>query len=138
MRRTRLERNPGAERRLGEGLAGSEAVFRLPSVKGPSITVGVDFRRDMALAADIVFRYLQRLGQSLGERLEELAEADDPKQAEVETATTPATAERPRAAFHLKSMFAAARVRPSRRTGGFRRRSPAPPAWPVDDRPSNG
>ena len=89
-----------------KGLAGSEAVFRLPSVKGPSITIGVDFRRDMALAADIVFRYLQRLGQSLGERLEELAEADDPNQAEVETATTPATAERPRAAFHLKSMFA--------------------------------
>jgi len=72
----------------GEGHAGSEVVFRLAGAKGRPMTVGVDLGHDMELAGDIVFRYLHRLGQSLGERLDELAADDEPKQEEVAAAAT--------------------------------------------------
>jgi UDP-GlcNAc:undecaprenyl-phosphate/decaprenyl-phosphate GlcNAc-1-phosphate transferase len=77
-------------------LADHGAVFRLSNVKGLTITVGVDLARDVELASDIVFRYLQRLGQSLGERLDELAAVDQPEQEDAaETATAAAGPTRP-------------------------------------------
>jgi UDP-GlcNAc:undecaprenyl-phosphate GlcNAc-1-phosphate transferase len=113
----------------GSNPAGREAVFRLACPKGPSITIGVDLGRDMTLAADIVFRYLNRLGQSLGERLEELAVDDEPMQAEAvdEAEIAPATAEGPRAAFSLKSMF----TRGPRGAEPSRRRVSPPIAGPA-------
>jgi UDP-GlcNAc:undecaprenyl-phosphate GlcNAc-1-phosphate transferase len=84
------------------------AVFRLSGARGPSIAFGVDLDDDAPLAADIVFRYLHRLGQSLGERLDELATAGAPERAESATAAAevdiepdaaPAADDRPRVAF---------------------------------------
>ena len=51
-------------------LSGAGALFRLPGGEGLWITVRIDLGRELDLAADIVFRYLQRLGQALAGRLE--------------------------------------------------------------------
>ena len=51
-------------------LSGAGAVFRLSGGEGLWITVRVELGRDPELAADIVFRYLERLGQALAGRLE--------------------------------------------------------------------
>jgi UDP-GlcNAc:undecaprenyl-phosphate GlcNAc-1-phosphate transferase len=51
-------------------LSGPAAIFRLPGGEGLWITVRIDLGRELDLAADIVFRYLQRLGQALAGRLE--------------------------------------------------------------------
>jgi len=51
-------------------LSGPGAIFRLPGGEGLWITVRIDLGRELDLAADIVFRYLQRLGQALAGRLE--------------------------------------------------------------------
>ncbi len=51
-------------------LSGAGAVFRLSGGEGLWITVHVELGRDPELAADIVFRYLERLGQALAGRLE--------------------------------------------------------------------
>ncbi len=52
------------------------AVFRLAGGEGLWITVGMNLDSHGELAADIVFRYLTRLGQSLGERLRSFAAGD--------------------------------------------------------------
>jgi UDP-GlcNAc:undecaprenyl-phosphate GlcNAc-1-phosphate transferase len=81
------------------------AVFRLSGARGPSIAFGVDLDDDAPLAADIVFRYLHRLGQSLGERLDELAAAERaeaataPAEVEIESDADPEADDRPRVAF---------------------------------------
>jgi UDP-GlcNAc:undecaprenyl-phosphate GlcNAc-1-phosphate transferase len=46
------------------------AIFRLSGGEGLWITVRVELGRELDLAADIVFRYLERLGQALAGRLE--------------------------------------------------------------------
>jgi UDP-GlcNAc:undecaprenyl-phosphate/decaprenyl-phosphate GlcNAc-1-phosphate transferase len=51
-------------------LSGPGAIFRLPGGEGLWITVRIDLGQELDLAADIVFRYLQRLGQALAGRLE--------------------------------------------------------------------
>ena len=51
-------------------LSGPGAVFRLSGGEGVWITIRVELGREPELAADIVFRYLERLGQALAGRLE--------------------------------------------------------------------
>ena len=53
-----------------ENMSGPGALFRLSGGEGLWITVQVEQVRELDLAADIAFRYLQRLGQALAERLE--------------------------------------------------------------------
>jgi UDP-GlcNAc:undecaprenyl-phosphate/decaprenyl-phosphate GlcNAc-1-phosphate transferase len=50
-------------------LSESEVIFRLSSGEGLWLTVWVELNRDLELATDIVFRYLQRLGLALAGRL---------------------------------------------------------------------
>ncbi len=59
-------------RGAGPSLSGASAIFRFSG--GPSrwITIRLALPDDPPLAADIVFRYLQRLGQALAERFERL------------------------------------------------------------------
>jgi UDP-GlcNAc:undecaprenyl-phosphate GlcNAc-1-phosphate transferase len=54
----------------GAKLSGPGAIFRFSGGQGLWITVRIELGRDLDLAADIVFRYLERLGQALAERLE--------------------------------------------------------------------
>jgi UDP-GlcNAc:undecaprenyl-phosphate GlcNAc-1-phosphate transferase len=56
----------------GARLSGPSAVFRLSCGSGLWITVCVALQADSRVAADIVFRYLQRMGQALAERVERL------------------------------------------------------------------
>jgi hypothetical protein len=56
--------------KLGPGVSGPSAIFRLSGGQGLWITVSLGLPADSPLAADIVFRYLQRLCQALAERLE--------------------------------------------------------------------
>jgi UDP-GlcNAc:undecaprenyl-phosphate/decaprenyl-phosphate GlcNAc-1-phosphate transferase len=51
-------------------VSGPGAIFRLPGGEGFWITVRVELGSGPDLAADIVFRYLERLGQELAGRLE--------------------------------------------------------------------
>jgi UDP-GlcNAc:undecaprenyl-phosphate GlcNAc-1-phosphate transferase len=51
-------------------VSGPAAIFRLSGGEGLWITVSVGLPTDASPAADIVFRYLQRLSQSLADRLE--------------------------------------------------------------------
>jgi UDP-GlcNAc:undecaprenyl-phosphate/decaprenyl-phosphate GlcNAc-1-phosphate transferase len=55
-----------------ELLSGPSAIFRLSGGRGLWITVSLSLTAEMPLAADIVFRYLQRLCQALAEQLERL------------------------------------------------------------------
>ncbi len=56
--------------KLGPAVSGPSAIFRLSGGRGLWITVSLGLPTDSPLAADIVFRYLQRLCQALAERLE--------------------------------------------------------------------
>ena len=58
-----------------EPVSGPSAIFRLSGGHGPWITVSLGLGADEPLAADIVFRYMQRLGQALAERLERFQDA---------------------------------------------------------------
>jgi UDP-GlcNAc:undecaprenyl-phosphate GlcNAc-1-phosphate transferase len=58
-----------AAAKLGPAVSGPSAVFRLSGGQGLWITVSLGLPADSPLAADIVFRYLQRLCQALAERL---------------------------------------------------------------------
>jgi UDP-GlcNAc:undecaprenyl-phosphate GlcNAc-1-phosphate transferase len=60
---------------LGGAVSGPSAVFRLSGGQGLWITVSLGLLADAPLAADIVFRYLQRLCQALAERLERFQSA---------------------------------------------------------------
>src|SRR5271166_2826037 len=51
-------------------VSGPSAIFRFSGGQGLWITVRIELGRDLDLAADIVFRYLERLGQALANRLE--------------------------------------------------------------------
>ena len=51
-------------------MSGPGAVFRLSGGDGLWITIRVELGREPDLASDIVFRYLERLGQALAGRLE--------------------------------------------------------------------
>jgi UDP-GlcNAc:undecaprenyl-phosphate GlcNAc-1-phosphate transferase len=53
-----------------DAVLGPTIIFRLPGGHGLRITVSLGMRADSPLAADIIFRYLQRLCQALAERLE--------------------------------------------------------------------
>jgi hypothetical protein len=54
----------------GSPLSGPSAIFRLSSGQGQWLTVSLGLPTDSTPAADIVFRYLQRLSLTLAERLE--------------------------------------------------------------------
>ena len=56
----------------GDKVSGPGAIFRLSGGEGVWITVRVELGHEPELAADIVFRYLERLGQALAGRLESL------------------------------------------------------------------
>jgi UDP-GlcNAc:undecaprenyl-phosphate GlcNAc-1-phosphate transferase len=62
-------------------VSGPGAIFRISGGEGLWITVRVELGREQDLAADIVFRYLQRLGEALAGRLEWL-QADQAERAE--------------------------------------------------------
>ncbi len=76
VRRRSIHRWPGdredsiAVAKLGQLVSGPSAIFRLSGGQGLWITVSLGLPADSPLAADIVFRYLQRLCQALAERLE--------------------------------------------------------------------
>jgi UDP-GlcNAc:undecaprenyl-phosphate GlcNAc-1-phosphate transferase len=59
-----------------ESLSRPSAVFRLSGGRGPRIALTLGLGSDEPLAADIVFRYMQRLGQALDERLERFRDAE--------------------------------------------------------------
>ncbi len=62
-----------------EAVSGPSAIFRLSGGRGRWITMELALGEETPLAADIVFRYMQRLGLALAgriERLEEGTEAD--------------------------------------------------------------
>jgi UDP-GlcNAc:undecaprenyl-phosphate GlcNAc-1-phosphate transferase len=74
-------------------LSGPGAIFRLSGGEGLWITFRVDLGRELDLAADIVFRYLERLGQALAGRLEWF-QAAEPETPEAQSpAVTPGPAE---------------------------------------------
>jgi UDP-GlcNAc:undecaprenyl-phosphate GlcNAc-1-phosphate transferase len=58
-------------------LSGPSAIFRLSGGRGRWITMELALGAETPLAADIVFRYVQRLGQALAGRIERLEEATD-------------------------------------------------------------
>ena len=57
---------------LSEFLSGPSAIFRLSGGRGLWITVSLGLAEETPLAADIVFRYLQRLCQALADQLDRL------------------------------------------------------------------
>jgi UDP-GlcNAc:undecaprenyl-phosphate GlcNAc-1-phosphate transferase len=59
-------------------VSGPAAIFRLSGGRGRWITMELALGAETPLAADIAFRYMQRLGQSLAGRLERLEEATNP------------------------------------------------------------
>jgi UDP-GlcNAc:undecaprenyl-phosphate/decaprenyl-phosphate GlcNAc-1-phosphate transferase len=67
--------NPRKAAILGELVSGPSAIFRLSSGRDLWITVSLGLPVGSATAADIAFRYLQRLSQALADRLERI-EAD--------------------------------------------------------------
>ncbi len=69
---------------LGPAVSGPSAIFRLSGGQGLWITVSLGLPADSPLAADIVFRYLQRLCQALAERLERF-QTSTPPMSETET-----------------------------------------------------
>ena len=64
---------PGPE--TGAGAAGASATFRLSSGRDLLLTVSLHQATDSAVAADIAFRFLQRLSLATAERLERLLDA---------------------------------------------------------------
>ena len=62
--------NPRVAPEAGSPLSGPSAIFRLSSGQGQWLTVSLGLPTDSSPAADIVFRYLQRLSLTLAERLE--------------------------------------------------------------------
>jgi UDP-GlcNAc:undecaprenyl-phosphate GlcNAc-1-phosphate transferase len=75
------------------GLSGPGAIFRLSGGEGLWITFRVDLGRELDLAADIVFRYLERLGQALAGRLEWFQAVEPEPPAAHSPAVTPGPAE---------------------------------------------
>jgi UDP-GlcNAc:undecaprenyl-phosphate GlcNAc-1-phosphate transferase len=63
-------RDPIPAVKLDGSVSGPSAVFRLSGGRDLWITVSLGLPADTSLAADIVFRYLQRVCQALAERLE--------------------------------------------------------------------
>ena len=59
-----------------ELLSRPSAIFRLSGGRGPWIALNLGLGADAPLSADIVFRYMHRLGQALDERLERLREVE--------------------------------------------------------------
>jgi hypothetical protein len=58
------------------GMSGPSAIFRLSGGHGRWITIELSLGAEMPLAADIVFRYMQRLGQALAGRIEQPGEVE--------------------------------------------------------------
>jgi UDP-GlcNAc:undecaprenyl-phosphate GlcNAc-1-phosphate transferase len=63
---------PGAETKVAAPLSGPSAVFRLSSGKDLLLTVALHQASDASTAADIAFRFLQRLSLATAERIERL------------------------------------------------------------------
>jgi len=61
----------------GGGVAGASATFRLSSGRDLLLTVSLHQASDSAVAADIAFRFLQRLALATAERLERVLHAAD-------------------------------------------------------------
>ena len=76
-------RNPSADSAAGV-LSGPSAIFRLSSGQGRWLTVSLGLPADSSPAADIVFRYLQRLSLALADRLEWLQSSTSPNDIETE------------------------------------------------------
>jgi UDP-GlcNAc:undecaprenyl-phosphate GlcNAc-1-phosphate transferase len=62
----------------GDAVSGPSAIFRLSGGRGRWITMELALGAETPLAADIVFRNMQRLGQALAGRIERLEEAAEP------------------------------------------------------------
>ena len=70
-------------------MSGPSAIFRLSGGHGLWITVSLGLPADSPLAADIVFRYLQRLCQALAERLERFQSSASNDETETRVASGP-------------------------------------------------
>ena len=75
-----------------EPLSRPSAVFRLSGGRGLGITLSLGLGADAPLAADIVFRYMQRLGQALFERMQRFDEAAGPAEDRHEPSSTASAA----------------------------------------------
>jgi UDP-GlcNAc:undecaprenyl-phosphate GlcNAc-1-phosphate transferase len=78
-RRVRIGETDDRAGFASEAVSGPSAIFRLSGGRGRRITMELALGAESPLAADIVFRYMQRLGQALAgriERLEEVAVSD--------------------------------------------------------------
>ena len=83
-------------------------IFRLSGGQGLWITVSLGLPADSPIAADIVFRYLQRLCQALAERLarfQSSASIDEPESRRPPNPSPPAS-RRPDAPGLLTALFA--------------------------------
>ncbi len=94
-----------------EPLSWPSAVFRLSGGRSPWITLSLGLGPDAPLAADIVFRYMQRLGQALSERLERFDEAG-PADDHHEPSLAPSDAPDDRPADVKETIASVARSRP--------------------------
>ncbi len=74
-----------------DAVSGPSAIFRLSGGRGQWITMELALGAETPLAADIVFRYMQRLGRAFAGRIERLEEATDEETA---AGTEPAAASR--------------------------------------------
>jgi UDP-GlcNAc:undecaprenyl-phosphate/decaprenyl-phosphate GlcNAc-1-phosphate transferase len=82
------------EARLRPSMSGPSVIFRLSGGKGLWITVSLGLAADSPIAADIVFRYLQRLCQALAERLarfQSTESMDEPESRRPSNAPPPAS-----------------------------------------------
>jgi UDP-GlcNAc:undecaprenyl-phosphate/decaprenyl-phosphate GlcNAc-1-phosphate transferase len=94
--------------RLRPTLSGPSVIFRLSGGQGLWITVSLGLPADSPIAADIVFRYLQRLCQALAERLARFQSAesiDEPESTRPANAP-PAASSRPHGPGLLTALFA--------------------------------
>jgi UDP-GlcNAc:undecaprenyl-phosphate GlcNAc-1-phosphate transferase len=105
--------------RLRPTLSGPSVIFRLSGGQGLWITVSLGLPADSPIAADIVFRYLQRLCQALAERLARFqsSESIDEPESRRPSSAPPAAGWWPREASLLTAIFARVGGRSTRRRG---------------------
>jgi UDP-GlcNAc:undecaprenyl-phosphate GlcNAc-1-phosphate transferase len=91
--------NPRKAAILGELVSGPSAIFRLSSGRDLWITVSLGLPVGSSTAADIAFRYLQRLSQALADRLERFpadfrsATGNEPEASTIDPALEPLIAD---------------------------------------------
>jgi UDP-GlcNAc:undecaprenyl-phosphate GlcNAc-1-phosphate transferase len=117
----------GASSRSKPGVSAASAVFRLSGGRGLWITVSLDLSPGSDIVPDIVFRYLQRLTQTLSDRLETLAEGEhEPAPAAIGSveACSESTAEPERARRTSESFSSEVESPPERKVGSGSTASP--------------